>query len=257
MSIHVEQAGLFREFDHSGELSFQRLLVRVAAELWPDFHLTLWSPPIRSRYGQICKPDCLFWRKGTRDWYVVEVELAHHSTSHIGAQFGKLFDGIYDLSVAPSLATALSISKEEAQSLVAARPGFLAIFDNHRDDAVRTAKLNGFLTAIITPYMSISGRAALHLKHVPSELTVQQELSRIHIEVLAGIGGRPTIGMPTGVPCPDGKVIVYTPTGTVITCMSHSRKIRGSELFLRTTVPHYATILGTTPFTIKLTEMDA
>ena len=75
------------------ESEYERLLLSNARALFPDYHVVEFKPIIQSEYGT-AKPDLALVDRDLRLWWVVEVELAHHSLKgHVLPQVEILTSG--------------------------------------------------------------------------------------------------------------------------------------------------------------------
>lgn len=86
------------------EIEFERLILAQAALLYPEYHVVEFKAKVRSSAGN-AKPDLALVDPEYRLWWVVEVELAHHSLSqHVLPQVISLATGAYNEAHASYLA---------------------------------------------------------------------------------------------------------------------------------------------------------
>ena len=63
------------------ELDYENQILRFANQIFPGYFCLKFKCKVESVYGN-CIPDLVLIDKSYRDWYVVEVELEHHSLLH-------------------------------------------------------------------------------------------------------------------------------------------------------------------------------
>jgi hypothetical protein len=63
------------------EKDYENQIRRYSDKLFPDFYCVKFNAKVNSVFGN-CIPDLALIHKDYKDWYVVEVELEHHSLSH-------------------------------------------------------------------------------------------------------------------------------------------------------------------------------
>ena len=116
------------------ESEYERLLLSNTGALFPDYHVVEFKPIIQSEYGT-AKPDLALVDRELRLWWVVEVELAHHSLKgHVLPQVEILTSGHYGASEAELLSQSIpELDTEVASDLVkGAQPPVLVIVNQAR-----------------------------------------------------------------------------------------------------------------------------
>lgn len=78
------------------ESDFERLVQTHARHLFPSFLVVPFKSLVQTEDGETAKADLALVSPEFREWWVVEVEMAHHSDSHVLDQVRKLATGIYD-----------------------------------------------------------------------------------------------------------------------------------------------------------------
>ncbi len=77
------------------ENDFERLIVRYASDLFPDYHVVEFKALVQSENGG-AKADLALIHKEYRHWWVVEIEMAHHSLGgHVLPQVTTLHSARY------------------------------------------------------------------------------------------------------------------------------------------------------------------
>ena len=116
------------------ESEYERLLLSNAQALFPEYHVVDFKPIIQSEHGS-ARPDLALVDRDLRSWWVVEVELAHHSLKgHVLPQIEILASGHYGASEADLLCLAIpELASEAASDLVkGAHPSVLVIVNQAR-----------------------------------------------------------------------------------------------------------------------------
>ena len=116
------------------ENEYERLLLSNARALFPAYHVVAFKPIIQSEYGT-ARPDLALVDRELRLWWVVEVELAHHSLNgHVLPQVEVLVSGRYGASEADLLSKSIpDLHSEAAADLVkGAQPPVLVIVNQTR-----------------------------------------------------------------------------------------------------------------------------
>lgn len=116
------------------ENEYERLLLSNASSLFPDYHVVEFKPIIQSEQGT-ARPDLALVDRELRAWWVVEVELAHHSLKgHVLPQVEILTSGRYGASEADVLNHSIpSLDSESALNLVkGSQPPVLVIVNQAR-----------------------------------------------------------------------------------------------------------------------------
>lgn len=77
------------------EREYERVVFQQAPLLYPDYHMIPFRHMVESDYGR-AKPDAVLVDKAYREWWTVEIELAHHSlANHVLPQIEILAYGYY------------------------------------------------------------------------------------------------------------------------------------------------------------------
>ena len=116
------------------ENEYERLLLSNAQALFPDYHVREFKPIIQSEHGT-ARPDLALIDRDLRLWWVVEVELAHHSLKgHVLRQVEILTSGHYGASEAELLTESIpELNSQAAADLVkGAQPPVLVIVNQTR-----------------------------------------------------------------------------------------------------------------------------
>ena len=116
------------------EHEYERLLLSNSQALFPDYHVVDFKPIIQSEHGA-ARPDLALVDRELRLWWIVEVELAHHSLKgHVLPQVEVLTSGRYGANEAALLHHAIpELASEAASDLVkGAHPSVLVIVNQTR-----------------------------------------------------------------------------------------------------------------------------
>ena len=116
------------------EHEYERLLLSNSQALFPDYHVVDFKPIIQSEHGA-ARPDLALVDRELRLWWIVEVELAHHSLKgHVLPQVEVLTAGRYGANEAALLHHAIpELASEAASDLVkGAHPSVLVIVNQTR-----------------------------------------------------------------------------------------------------------------------------
>jgi len=85
------------------EKDFENSILRYSVDLFPGYRCVPFNLSVNSEFG-VSKSDLALIDKQYREWFVVEVELEHHSFSrHVEPQMRKLSSGTYDSNHARAL----------------------------------------------------------------------------------------------------------------------------------------------------------
>lgn len=77
------------------ETEYERVVLQQAPLLYPDYYMVPFKTPVYSD-TDVAKPDAVLVAKTYREWWVVEIEMAHHSlSSHVLPQVTTLAGGYY------------------------------------------------------------------------------------------------------------------------------------------------------------------
>ena len=154
------------------EDEFERQVLRIASHIMPSFKIAEWKPLVRDWEGHAARPDLAMVSQELDNWYVIEVELASHSISHIGPQLETLRKGVYDRSLVSSLKNSFPTENiDSLNRLVLRDPGLLCIVNQYTDPISRTCRGTGFDLVVLEPYFSTSGGWAVSVEQMPNELS--------------------------------------------------------------------------------------
>ncbi len=110
------------------ENDYENRLIRYKDKLFPDYYCAKYKTKIDSDFGN-CIPDLILIHKSYKDWYIVEVELEHHSLqSHVYDQITKMHHGYYDREHLISAKFAIpELELPKLEELIRQRPKTLVI----------------------------------------------------------------------------------------------------------------------------------
>lgn len=208
------------------EREFQSYVERFASNIFPQCTLARWDPIIRDSHGRAAKPDAVIICEALDTWFVVEIELGHHSISrHIAPQLETLSKGIYDASLAPTMDAAFPwLSPEYIRHLLAYRqPGFLCIVDDASDRLRSTCHDYDFELVELQPFRSGDGNWALSITNLPSLFRIDMPPGRYYLRLGGFIGDRVQVFFPSHFPLWAGTVSVFAPDGGMYQCPIHDR----------------------------------
>ena len=118
------------------ESEYERLLLSNSRALFPDYHVVEFKPIIQSEHGT-ARPDLALVARDLGLWWVVEVELAHHSLKgHVLPQVEILTSGNYGASEAELLAQSIPELDSQASSdlVKGAQPRVLVVVNQARPE---------------------------------------------------------------------------------------------------------------------------
>ena len=116
------------------EADYERLLLANAPALFPEYYVIPFKPIIQSETGS-ARPDLALVDRDLRLWWVVEVEMGHHSLNgHVLPQVAVLATGRYALAEAELLHKVIApLDASTAIDLVkGAQPGVVVIANERR-----------------------------------------------------------------------------------------------------------------------------
>ncbi|MBA3963838.1 MAG: hypothetical protein H0X40_18320 [Chthoniobacterales bacterium] len=207
-------------YEPPAEADFSRQIVRCIRQLFPGYHGRSWTPIIRDGWGRGAQPDLVLVSSEFDLWYVVEVELAHHSLStHIAPQLETLSRGIYDSSLVASLSAAIpEVPGAKLRELIYREPGFLCIADDYTSRIHSACREWNFELAVFEPYHSKTGGWAMNVARLPSVFWDRTEAERYQLRRGHIFGNREWMELPRQFPLWRGKIIVHDATGTAHEC---------------------------------------
>ncbi|MEX2283966.1 MAG: hypothetical protein WEE89_15885 [Gemmatimonadota bacterium] len=104
------------------EGEFENIFLQNAAHVFPEFHVVPFKCLVASEFGSQ-KPDLALVDKRYRSWWVVEVELAHHSlTRHVLPQVQTFATGQYDDYHAQHLCGSSVLHRASVQNMLKGQP---------------------------------------------------------------------------------------------------------------------------------------
>jgi hypothetical protein len=147
------------------EDDFERLVTDNATFLYPQFITAPFKTAIESEYG-VAKPDFALVSASYGEWWVVEVELAHHPfEGHVLPQVRCLSEGVYGLGHAKYLCArnnALSLVEVE-QMMKGKQPRVLVIVNMPCPEWTQPLRQWGACVAIVQLYLSERNQFALRV----------------------------------------------------------------------------------------------
>lgn len=136
------------------EARYEELLFDFAPHIFPEANWYVFKPPIRSPYGT-AQPDAALIPLSGRDWWVVEIELARHSTpQHVEPQLAKLRDGWYSAADLESITGRGPPSLPDIGRLNIADPKFMLVIDEVSGPIERVARALDFEVVHVVPFLS-------------------------------------------------------------------------------------------------------
>ena len=136
------------------EPDYERLLVDFAPKIFSQHRWFHYKPPISSVHG-VAHPDAALIAKGGGEWWVVEVEIARHSTrDHVELQLTKLRDGWYRRRELQYLLERHGDIGDLIASLEGVQPRFLLVLDETSGPIERVARELEFDVVHVVPFMS-------------------------------------------------------------------------------------------------------
>lgn len=155
------------------EADYQLTLKNFSSLLFPNYHYVVWDPRIYRPDGTYQQPDAFLIHREFVDWFVIEVELAHHPVSHIAAQLDTFATGAYG----PQLMAGF-IQREAALGgdprletlLLRQRPSVLCIINALTDRVREVCTASGAELVVAERFLGNGGQTALWLRHLPSQL---------------------------------------------------------------------------------------
>ena len=146
------------------ENEYERLIFDHASALFPDYVAVPFKSAISSEHGE-GKSDFALIDRRYRKWWVCEVELAHHSRSHVLHQASIFATGVYTDVHAGSLHQAMpNLNILSLQSMMkGANPGVLFIVDSPELGWKEDLKLWGCTLMIVEVFRSDRNRSLLRI----------------------------------------------------------------------------------------------
>jgi hypothetical protein len=110
------------------EISYENQILRFSKDIFPGFYCSKFKIKVNSVFGN-CIPDLVLVHKEYKDWYVVEVELEHHSLgSHVADQIRSMHYGEYGSEHGKYLLKEIpGLDQEKVAELIKQKPKTLVI----------------------------------------------------------------------------------------------------------------------------------
>jgi hypothetical protein len=155
----------FELSDPSGvkEPDFVEVVLRVLGHLRPDCFIFPFHPKVYHD-DTVWIPDLAVVAKDFTYWFVVEVEIAtHHLEKHVIPQATAFCEGRYDENTAEILSSAVKVTRQQAETLLATIPRDVVVVSNKRDGRwnQKLAAL-GVQHVVIETYRNITTSQAVH-----------------------------------------------------------------------------------------------
>ena len=229
----------------TSEHQFEQQVLRVASHIMPNYSFAEWKPIIRDWHGHAAKPDIAMISSDLEEWYVVEVELSSHSIAgHIAPQFETLRNGVYDISLVPSLSDAFPSESVDALTRMVGRdPGLLCIVDQYTDRISRVCREAGFDLVVLEPYYGKLGGWAIFVSQLPRAFSSIATPTTFLLSRGSRLGNSIVMELPQNFPASLYKVRLPTRADKRLFQYVHvTRLARGPGIVLPlTVVPEYAT----------------
>lgn len=210
----------FWPYEHSDELHFVKQITRCADKIFSGYYGREWTPIVRDGWGRGAQPDMVLVSVEFDLWYVVEVELVHHSLlGHIQPQLETLSSGIYDTTLLPSLAAAVpEVPTERLRKLIYREPGLLCIANDYTEGIHSVCRELNFEFAVFEPYHSKEGAWAINVARLPSILSARAEAGRYEVRRGRKFGDREWLELPRHFPFWHGKLTIVDERGEKSDC---------------------------------------
>jgi hypothetical protein len=117
------------------EAEFERIFEEVAPDLFPNHVLTQFRLPVSSDEG-VRRPDFALIQRECRAWWVIEVELLHHSLfGHVMPQVVAFSNGVYPPATADYLAENTNLPRRALGAMIrGAPPGVIVVADGPSEE---------------------------------------------------------------------------------------------------------------------------
>lgn len=130
---HVYQK--MKSGEHFDEKQLQRLFNYKFQAILPNHTVIYYDKVIESAKNPLHrnKPDFLLWKNDFSEWYVIEVELQNHPTSHVKQQLDTFYNGDYNDADAIANYVASKIPKLDKvgfKAMIANRPRIMLMADH-------------------------------------------------------------------------------------------------------------------------------
>jgi hypothetical protein len=138
------------------EAEYERLVLQWGADLFPGWHVVPFKADVHAEFG-VKRPDLALVDFEYRAWWVVEVELAHHSLrAHVLPQVEVLVSGRYDNDHASHLlAQQPALDENGLRDLIrGAPPEVLVVVNLPRPEWVAPLRQRGAMLSIVEVFRS-------------------------------------------------------------------------------------------------------
>ncbi len=181
------------------ETEYEDLIVNRAPLLFPEFLVVPFKLAVHSEHGT-ARADLALIDHSYRRWWVVEVEMSHHSlNAHVLPQVEKLANAAYGADVAAYFAARSPMLNQAAlqEMLKGAQPQVLVVVNNWMPDWLPGLMMFGAQLAVVEVFRSeknehvfrLNGNYPTGLGNLLSELRTEPTMPRlIALESPAGIG---------------------------------------------------------------------
>ena len=190
------------------EFEYENLILSRAQGLFPEHYALPFKKQVESETGR-GMPDLALIEKSYRRWWVVEIELAHHSLwQHVVPQVAVLANANYGHDVADYLSqqsTDLDLASLDSM-LRGSQPQVLVIVNRYVAEWVQPLSRYGALLAVIEVFRSQRNRHVLRLN---GEYPVASgnEVSRLRFDPL--MPRLMIVESPAGLESPpDGRILI-------------------------------------------------
>lgn len=155
------------------ERDFERIVIARAEQLFPGWRCAEFRETVEGEDGVRKRPDLALVDRHCRQWWVVEVELAHHDLySHVLPQVDAFRTGRYGDRHAIALATALPDLGIDRLTLMmlGVPPQVLVLVDSPNTNWYRPLREHGVGLGIVEPFRDESNHLILRLNGDQPEL---------------------------------------------------------------------------------------
>lgn len=150
------------------ETEYEAILLARARDVFPGYTCCTLKHPVSSEDGTAC-PDLALIETEFREWWVVEVELAHHSfAGHVLPQARTLAGAVYGQEVlARLLSQAPAVDSDRLRDVVlATQPRTLVVVNESKPDWALSLKPYGVELAVVEVFRSEASAHVLRLNGV-------------------------------------------------------------------------------------------
>ena len=181
------------------EADFERVVLQQGSLLYPDYHLIPYKVRVCSDQG-VAMPDAALIAKDYRAWWIVEVEMAHHSLHrHVLPQVETLAHGYYDQTHVDYVCQQMPcLDPGRARDVIIGKPPrVLVIVNSPAEEWVQPLRLYNALLAVVEVFRSdtnqvifrVNGEHPGPLTEVISECYIDQMLpSFLVVEAPGALG---------------------------------------------------------------------